>query len=324
MKTVVCGIGPHAMRNLLPAFARADGVELYGVCSRSSDAVSRARSEFGCNGWTDFREMLADESVQAVFLATPFALHASQGKAVLLAGKHLWCEKPFTATLADTVALTTLAEQRKLTVAEGLMYLYHPQFAQLVGILNSGRIGYIHTVLSRFGIPPLERPSFRTDPKLAGGALLDVGCYPVSAALALLGDRDPKLSFAAASRENDAAPDYAGRVVLEFERGATAVLEWAVGVAYRNEIDVWGTKGSVWTDRIFSKPPDCVPRFRVRDERGNEMEEEGMAADHFAEMLESFAELAGDTAKGGTERAAIIRRAGVMQQITDAISRNQG
>ena len=93
----IWGLGPHALRNLVPAVRETSGLALRGVCSRNAEVVARAAAGVGCAGWTDPAVMLADPAVEAVYLSTPIGLHADQGRAVLAAGKHLWCEKPLAA-----------------------------------------------------------------------------------------------------------------------------------------------------------------------------------------------------------------------------------
>ena len=317
----MCGLGPHAVRNILPAVHGADAVELHGVCSRNPEVVAAAVARYGCKGWIDFGHMLGDRDVDAVCLATPTGLHALHGIAVLEAGKHLWCEKPLATNLADSVVLCRLAEERSLGLAEGFMYLHHPQFTHVREVLEFGRIGCAHTLTIRLGIPTLAKPGFRNDPSLGGGALLDVGCYPVSAALGLFPDEKPRVMYAVMSQQDGSAVDTAGKAVLEYAGGMSAILEWGTGVAYRNEIDVWGSSGSISSDRFFSKPADHPPRLRMRDIHGRETEEDLPAANHFVRMFAAFRDIVLDDSKAAMERSMILRRASMLQSIRVASSR---
>ena len=128
---VVWGLGPHAIRNILPAIRGCAGMKLYGVCSRNPEIVSKYAAEYECLGWTDEAAMLADPAGEVVYVSTPSGLHASQGRSVLNANKHFWCEKPLAETLADVLDLESLSRERGLSLAEGYMYLYHPQFGYL-------------------------------------------------------------------------------------------------------------------------------------------------------------------------------------------------
>lgn len=317
----VWGVGPHALKNILPAIERCDAVRLRGVCSRNSAVVAETSERLRCTGWTDAEAMLADTSLDAVYLATPTGLHWAQGQRVLEAGKQLWCEKPLAENAEQADALVTLSRSRRVVLAEAFMYLYHPQFDRIRRAVGSGELGTVHSVACRFGIPPLDRSSFRTDPALGGGAFLDVGAYPFSAFVALFPDAEPDILYCERFTRPGSAVDTSGRVVLRYGADLTATAEWRYDSAYRNEIDIWGTEASLVSDRLFSKPGDYVPRFRLMDRQGRERVEESRAANHFVEMLRAFHVMASDPAAAESERQAISRRAGLAQRIRKHSSR---
>jgi predicted dehydrogenase len=259
--------------------------------------------------------MLADPRVDVVYLATPIALHAPQGAAVLDAGKHLWCEKPLTTGIAPTLDLVERSRDRGRTLAEAFMYLFHPQFAALREVVHGGRLGRILSLTCRFGIPPLDRPGFRGDPALGGGAFLDVGCYPISALPALFPATQPAVVSAEIVTPPDSRVDVEGRAVVRYANGPSAVLEWRTHAAYRNEIDVWGSAGCVSLRRFFSKSASEVPELRFLDASGAERSEAGTPGNHFARMLAAFRDLLDDEGAAETERLRILERA----RLADAI-----
>ena len=315
LQVAIWGLGAHAVRNILPAIQMCPGVTLYGVCSRNFEVVSRVVRELGCRSWMEPSEMIADPELDAVYLSTPIGLHAAHGQKVLAANKHLWCEKPLAVNAEQATALLKLSRQRGVTLGEGFMYLYHRQFLYLREVLQSARLGCIQSIWCRFGIPPLAQPGFRTDPKLGGGAFLDVGSYPISAVTALFPNSDPDVLFAEIITAPGSPVDSAGRAVLRYEGAVRATLEWGISCAYRNEIDVWGNEGSVYSDRVFSKPADYIPRFRFLDVHGKESYASGQAQNHFQAMLKSFRSLVDDPARAERERVLIARRA----RLVDAI-----
>lgn len=321
LRVAVWGLGSHALRNILPALAGGKGHELAGVCSRNGDVVRDAAERYSCAGWTDADHMLASAVVDVVYVATPIALHAQQGMQVLRAGKHFWCEKPLSTTRADAENLADLAARSGLTIAEGFMYLYHPHFARVRDMVESGRLGDIHAVTARFGIPAMERPGFRLSPELCGGALLDVGCYGVSAAVALFERAEPDVLHAESVRRASDRVDRSGCAILRYPGGPRVVLEWATGVAYRSDIDIWGSRGALYSDRIFSKRPDYVPRVIFRDERGSVSHEDVQPANHFAEMFAAFRKLPDDGALAEKERSRVVRRAGLLEAVRHATQR---
>lgn len=319
LRVAVWGVGPHAEKNVVPALVSSPGLRLQGVCSRNSDAVARVRAAVPCGTWPGPDAMLADPSVDVVYVSTPTGLHVEHGLAVIGAGKHLWIEKPAATTSAEADALGAASRARNVAVEEGLMFLYHPQFKQLQDIIASDRIAPVIAVGCRFGIPRLERPGFRDDPALGGSALLDVGCYGVAATLSLLGGAAPVVIFADMRTAPGSRVDTDGRAVLRHQSGVDVLLEWRTNGAYRNEVDVWGLAGSVFTDRIFSKPPDYVPLFRIRDRRGSESVEQGPSANHFVSMFSAFRDRLGDPRAVERARQDIARRARLIDAIRASV-----
>lgn len=315
LRVAVWGLGPHALRNVIPSVVQTPGLELRGVLSRDRATVARTAAQHDCGSWPSPESMLDDVQVDVVYLSTPIALHHAQGLATLRAGKHLWCEKALTVGAREARELADASRESGRVLAEAFMYLHHPHFAALRRLVHGGRIGDLHSIACRFGIPRLERPGFRDDPSLGGGAFLDVGSYPVSALLALLPAADVSVSHARIDLPRGARVDAGGIAVLEPSTGGRACLEWAVGAAYRNEIDVWGSAGAVWTNRLFSKAADFVPILHVRDLRGDVVQERLAPANHFVAMLDAFAGLTRDADAAEHERREIVRRA----QLLDAI-----
>lgn len=318
LRIAVWGLGRHAINKILPAVSSTSGLELYGVCSRSAKSVATCAEQRSCKGWVDPAAMLLDPLVDIIYVATPIGLHYEHGKRVLDAGKHFWCEKPLTCRLEETRELLQLSRDKGLSVREGLMYLYHPQFKKLVDYLEEGRLGSIVSIGCRFGIPSLEDPGFRCDPKLGGGALFDVGCYPISAIQALFPDVAMDISYSSVRLANGFLVDTDGEAVISIGDGVTAHLEWRINCAYRNEIDIWGSEGSIFSEKIFSKPRDYVPVFRHRDNHGTETTEYCEAADHFALMLQSFRSNIFDFEASEVERQRIAWRAEMLQNIWSA------
>jgi predicted dehydrogenase len=314
LRVALWGLGRHAVGKLLPAVAATPGLALAGVCSRNAARVTECAETWACQGWIDPELMLADKDVDVVYVATPIALHAEHGRRVVDAGKHLWCEKPLTGDASVAQSIVDLSRARGVAVCEGYMYLYHPQFTRLRGFLTGGRVGRVLSIVCRFGLPPLEHPGFRTRPELGGGALLDVGCYPVSTLVALLSQDSCAVRDASRlTRHGDVDTD--GHATIECGNGAIAHLEWRIDASYRNDLEIWGDQGSLYTEKIFSKPADYVPVFRHRDRHGLETIERGEAADHFSLMLERFVTITRDEASIQAEGQATLMRSRLLEDI---------
>lgn len=313
LAVAVWGLGNHAQNRILPALSAMNQIELIGVCSRNADVVKSCAKQWGCNGWSNPKQMLDSEEVDVVYIATPIAIHYSFAKRAIEAGKHVWCEKPLTCSYQNTQSLVLLAAEKSKVLTESFMFLHHPQFQRVKKFVDNSE--GIYSVVCRFGIPSLDKPGFRNTPELGGGALWDVSSYTVSALLPLFPNQQVKVIFSEVLTKKDDQVDSEGRAVLRFSGGSTAYLEWGVGVAYKNEIDVWAKDGSFYTDKIFSKRKGFHPQYYIRDLNGNEVVEEGDESDQFINMFSNFLSIMNDDSKALSERESILDRAKLMNDI---------
>jgi dTDP-3,4-didehydro-2,6-dideoxy-alpha-D-glucose 3-reductase len=304
----VWGLGQHARRKILPALSSCSATVLVGVTTRNMGVACEEADRYGCSTWSTPEDMLNDASVEAVCVATPSGLHASHGLRVLRSGRHLWCEKPIAATLAEAQALSEASRQESLALCEGLMYLYNPHFSLIANMISGNSIGAVLSVRSQFGIPALKDPGFRTDPSLGGGALLDLAPYPLSATLGLI-DEPWDLVDSSVHHLEGHEVDMSGHALLATgARKTVAFLEWGYSRAYRNEISVWGEHGSIQSDFIFSKPADYSPVVSLRDQYGRIERIHVDSADSFDAMFHSFSDAVFDaTVREGLRRAIEVR-----------------
>lgn len=318
LNVLVWGLGRHALNRIIPSIISSPELNLVGVLSRDVATVEKCASLWNCMGWTDPASALESDQVDAVYVATPIGLHGAHGKRVLDAGKHLWCEKPLTTRLEETHALVEEARARSLSLCEGFMYLYHPQFHDLAGRITGGHLGRIKSITCRFGIPRLDHPGFRSDPCLGGGAFWDVGSYAISALVALAEGQHFEVKAATIEHAEGSQVDTEGWAIVKCSGGATAILEWRINCAYRNEIDVWGANGSLFSDRIFSKSAHHVPEFRIRDAHGLERFQLGTSGDHFKSMLSLFHSTTLSREHAERERSSIMLRAQLLHDVVSA------
>ncbi len=315
LNVAVWGLGNHAKNRILPLLSTMDEIKMVGLCSRDSEMVKMCAEQWGCYSWNDPLQMLNSNEVDVVYIATPIGTHFSLAQQAIEAGKHVWCEKPLTCSYSDTQALVMLAEEKGKILTESFMYLFHHQFHRVEKFVADSK--RIHSVICRFGIPNLAEPGFRNNPQLCGGALWDVATYTTSALLSLFPDQQVEVIFAEVLTKDGSQVDSEGRAVLRFSQGVTAYLEWGVGVAYKNEIDVWAEENSFFTDKIFSKPKEYRPQYKIRDLNGNERVENGEQSEQFMEMFRNFVEIMSDKEKAIAEKKSILQRAKLMNDIVN-------
>jgi predicted dehydrogenase len=253
MNIVVWGLGKHALNKVIPAAHRSDKFSLYGVCSRDENTLEKIKKTYQIKVWSSSSEMLADQEIDAIFLATPPAVHKEQALDVLDHGKHLLCEKPITMSSEDTSLLIKKANSLNLVLLEGLMYKYHPQFDMLKSLVLSKKLGKIKEIKSSFQLPPLELPGYRRDIKLGASAIYDLGIYPVSLILGLYDLSEIDLSEKRIIYDKKLKYDISGEAILKIETDIDCVLNWSYDSTYVNEVSILGEALRLKTNFIFSK-----------------------------------------------------------------------
>ncbi len=319
----VWGLGRHALVRILPAIKSINEISLIGVCSRDKELVSEVSLNENCIGWTSSNEMLADENVDVVYISTPIGVHFEHATKALKAGKNVWCEKPLTCSYVDSKKLILLAQENNKMLVEAFMFLYHPQFEKVRMYLQDKSNGRVQSLSCKFGIPKLENPGFRLNNKLGGGAFWDIASYPFAAVTSLFGFNKIQILYSEINKKNDLPVDSDGRALIRFSNGVLTYLEWGMNRSYRNEIDVWSEKGSLFTDKIFSKPDNYHPKFKFRDLKGEEYFENGEKSDQFINMFKDFYRIFFSSALIVNEYELILNRAKLLDEIYNNSKSNE-
>lgn len=258
MKIGILGTSDIAFRRFLPALQKCKELTYAGVASRTPEKAKPFVEAFGGQVYDGYDALLADDSIGAVYVPLPPALHYEWGKKVLLSGKHLLMEKPFTTSLKQAEELLCLAREKGLAVHENYMFLYHSQLEYIKTLIAAGELGDIRLYRMSFGFPKRAEGDFRYNKDLGGGALLDCGGYPVRLALELLGDT-ARVTQAKLIQPTEYEVDLFGNAVLENDDGLCAQISFGMDNAYQCQLEVWGSKQTLIASRIFTAPSDLQP-----------------------------------------------------------------
>jgi D-xylose 1-dehydrogenase (NADP+, D-xylono-1,5-lactone-forming) len=230
--------------DVIPGLQRSSRNELVAVASRTDAA---ARSFADANGiphaYGGYDAMLDSPEIDCVYIPLPNHLHGQWTERAVLAGKHVLCEKPFVVDPAEANRLFTLADVRGVHLAEAFMYRHHPKTRALKDVVTSGRLGAIHTVRSWFTYPAEDAENdVRFQPGMDGGALRDVGSYPVSMSNYLL-DAEPE--HVTAVRIDDAnGIDERFYGSMRYANGAVAQFDCSMRSQSGYGVTVVGERGS--------------------------------------------------------------------------------
>jgi predicted dehydrogenase len=207
-----------------------DDALVLAVSSRSAQRAEVFAAEFGIEqAYGSVDDLLADDDVDIVYVATPHAQHAAVVGAALDAGRAVLCEKTFTTSLADTEELVQRAQDRQIFCMEAMRTRFVPLIVRAREIIAGNGIGEVRTVIADLGFVAPRDPAHRIwDPALGGGALLDLGVYPVALAQMVLGEPDTVVAHGSLSPER---VDAEAALLLGWEDGARALVDVSL-VAY--------------------------------------------------------------------------------------------
>ena len=246
MSAVKWGILSTAKINdeLLGGAAEAEGVEVVAVGSRDQARGEAFAAEHGIGRVRgSYEALLADDDVEAVYIPLPNSMHLPWSERALEAGKHVLCEKPLSRRAADVEAAFDAADRAGRLLMEAFMWRFHPQTDVLSRAVTGGMVGRVRTIRSAFGFA-LEpgTANVRWSGELEGGALMDVGCYCVSA-LRLLGGEPERVSAERVDGGEGVDARIAG--VLRFPGDVLGVLDCGLDFAHRMAIEVVGEEGTL-------------------------------------------------------------------------------
>jgi predicted dehydrogenase len=271
----ILGAARIAPAALIRPAARNQEVVVEAVTARDRERASAYAKRHGIPRVADnYEAIVSDPEIDAVYIPLPNNLHGKWTLAALEAGKHVLCEKPFTANAeeAQTVAeaAQSALEESGLVVAEAFHYRYHPLAHRMLEVVRSGALGQLRKIEAWLCAPIVKKTDIRYQLALAGGAMMDMGCYVVNMARMLSGE-EPEVRSATAKQQSSEV-DRAMSAVLEFPGGHTADVHcsmWSSSLLHVSA-RVTGDSGEM---RVFNPlAPQSVSWLRVRSGGGRHIE----------------------------------------------------
>ena len=316
-----------AFRRFLPALKEAGCFDYAGVAIASKEefvgatdeilAKERAKAQtfvdsYGGKIYEGYKTLIHSDDVDAIYLPLPPGLHYKWAKEALAAGKHILVEKPCTIALDATEDLLNDAKARGLAAHENYMFAFHDQLGAVNDIVKSGEIGDVRLYRISFGFPMRAQNDFRYNKALGGGALLDCGGYTLKYASLLLGPT-AKIKYAQSNYIEGFNVDMYGSAALVNDEGVTAQVAFGMDHNYKCELEVWCSKGTLYTNRILTAPAGLVPEVVVR--KGNEEEKRELPADDaFKKSILHFCHCVEDAGTREANYQTLLRQASLVEQ----------
>ncbi len=273
-----------AFRRFMPALKKIDNAEFIGIAHADEEEwfgsinsshdltvleidTNKAKTfidTYGGKLFNSFKELISSNEVDAIYIPLPPALHYKWAKMSLEHHKHVLVEKPSTTSYAYTSDLISIAKKNNLALHENYMFNFHSQLDSIEKIINDGILGEIRLYRIAFGFPFRGANDFRYKKKLGGGALLDCGGYTIKLANRLLG-RTSKLIAHHLNYKDDFEVDIYGSGTLMNNDGQTAQISFGMDNAYKCELEIWGSKATLITDRVLTAPDSFEPTISIKD-----------------------------------------------------------
>ncbi|HSA49101.1 MAG TPA: Gfo/Idh/MocA family oxidoreductase [Yinghuangia sp.] len=255
-------------RTLGKVIAAEPGMRVAAVASRDKDRAADFARELGDGtGYGSYAEMVADPAVEAVYVATPHALHREVVDLAIAARKPVLCEKPLAATLADAEAMVADARAADVFLMEAMWMWFNPLVRRVKELADDGTLGEVRSIHATFGFPmPYDAEHRLWNPELGGGALLDLGVYPVALAQLLLGAPE---SIEVAGALAPSGVDSEAALLLRWPGGPHALLETSLISQLPMTASVIGTRGRAELDAFFH----CTTRITVHTYGGRTPQE---------------------------------------------------
>ena len=252
----------------------------------------RAKAQTFLDAWgggkiiEGYENLVSSDEIDAVYLPLPPVLHYKWAKLALEHGKHVFVEKPSTTDVTDTNDLIKIAREKGLALHENYMFVYHDQLKAVNDVVASGEIGDVRLYRISFGFPRRAQNDFRYIKALGGGALIDAGGYTIKYASYLLGET-ARLTTAQANYLDEFEVDMFGSATMVNDKGVAAQLAFGMDNDYKCEIEIWGSKGTITSNRILTAPAGFEPEYTIK--KNQDYETRKLPADDaFRKSIEKF------------------------------------
>ncbi len=286
----VLSVANIGVKRVIPAILSSSNSELVAVASRNPERVRELFSSMpNLRIYGDYESLINDPEIEAIYNPLPNSLHAEWSIRAMQAGKHVLCEKPLAITAKQGASMAEVARDNGVLLMEAFMYRFHPQTIWALEQVAEGRIGNVKLVRSSFSfnilLPP--RPQdIRLQAALAGGSLMDVGCYPVNFCRAVYG-HTPVAVAARVYMPNEGQVERSANAALDFGDGRFGLIDSSFELPTRQVAEIIGEQGTITIPVPFT-PGNIEPVVMLALE-GQTIHQRFSAIDQYRLEVEHFA-----------------------------------
>ena len=248
---------------VIPAMQKCEHAEVTAIASRDLGRAQEAAARLGIPvAYGSYEQLLADPSLDLIYNPLPNHMHVPWSIRAAEAGKHVLCEKPAGLDPAEVLRLIDARDRARVKIGEAFMIHVHPQWLRTREIVQSGEIGELRSMHCVFSFFNRDAANIRNKPEYGGGALMDIGCYPIHASRWIFG-AEPRGVSARIERDPDFGIDHTISGLLDFPNGQ-ALFTTSMQMNPFQRVHFFGAKGHIEIEIPFNAPPDRETRIFVR------------------------------------------------------------
>jgi xylose dehydrogenase (NAD/NADP) len=286
----VLGYARIARENVIPALLRSANAEFHALASRDEAKLAECRTRFpGARTCRDYGELLRDPAIDAIYLPLPNSLHREWTIRAAEHGKHVLCEKPLALNAGEAREMIAACAAHGVTLMEAFMYRYTDRTRRVREVVRSGVLGEIKLIQANFCFMLANPASIKLKPELGGGALYDIGCYPINFTglvadeiAGAAGASRPETVAAACTRVGGIDETFSA--LLRYPTGLAASLQCSIRSHRSMGATVIGTEGVLEVPDTFLDPAGALTLVR-----GDERKEIPVAvSDRYRAEVEDF------------------------------------
>lgn len=262
----VLGVAGIAVNKVIPAMQQGKWTEVAAIASRDRRKAEEAARKLGiAKAYGSYNDLLLDPAIDAIYNPLPNHLHVPWTLNAIVAGKHVLCEKPIAMTAHEAKSLVAARDRAGVKVGEAFMVRTHPQWLRTRELIAAGRIGKLRSIVGFFSYFNRDPANIRNIAADGGGALMDIGCYPVTMSRFAFGE-EPSRVISLMERDPEMKTDRLTSVILDFPSGQS-IFTCSTQLVLRQRMEFLGTQGNIEMEVPFNAPNNQPSRLFIDDGR---------------------------------------------------------
>ena len=296
----IVGCSRIAKKSTIPAIQNSEFAEVVMIGSRSESKAEKFANEFHCEQFGTNDDVIANDSLDAVYISTPIGMHEEWTIKAANTGKHILCEKSSTTSFESAKKMIGVCNDNNVRIMEGFMFRFHPQHQKVRELIDNNSIGELFSFNGIFTFPTLPDGDIRYNSKIGGGFLYDSACYPICASRMIF-EHEPIGVSCTMLQDPKTGVDIKGASHMTYNDEKMASITYCNGSFYQAKYQVLGTKGIISLKRAYSVPADFKTNVDIQYTHKNDWAStenktfEINPENHFSIMINTFCqEITGD------------------------------